>query len=83
MLRQDSTSLRLTVIVATLPYGNTIQREKFMTWEYALIGLVVGIIVGAVAMRFGKAGACPWTLYVGGRGARENLVNGHVFSEFT
>ena len=25
-----------------------------MTWEYALIGLVVGIIVGAVAMRFGN-----------------------------
>jgi hypothetical protein len=26
----------------------------FMTWEYALIGLVVGIIIGAVAMRFGN-----------------------------
>lgn len=25
-----------------------------MTWEYALIGLVVGIIIGAVAMRFGN-----------------------------
>jgi len=25
-----------------------------MTWEYGLIGLVVGIIVGAVAMRFGN-----------------------------
>src|SRR5471030_1785379 len=25
-----------------------------MTWEYALIGLVVGIAVGAVAMRFGN-----------------------------
>ncbi|NUU66969.1 DUF1043 family protein [Enterobacteriaceae bacterium BIT-l23] len=25
-----------------------------MTWEYALIGLVVGIIIGAVAMRFGS-----------------------------
>jgi uncharacterized membrane-anchored protein YhcB (DUF1043 family) len=26
----------------------------YMTWEYALIGLVVGIIIGAVAMRFGN-----------------------------
>ncbi|CCG85669.1 Z-ring associated protein ZapG [Erwinia piriflorinigrans] len=25
-----------------------------MTWEYALIGLVVGVIIGAVAMRFGN-----------------------------
>lgn len=25
-----------------------------MTWEYALIGLVVGLIVGAIAMRFGS-----------------------------
>lgn len=25
-----------------------------MTWEYVLIGLVVGIIVGAVAVRFGN-----------------------------
>lgn len=25
-----------------------------MTWEYALVGLVVGIIIGAVAMRFGS-----------------------------
>lgn len=25
-----------------------------MTWEYALIGLVVSIIIGAVAMRFGN-----------------------------
>ena len=25
-----------------------------MTWEYALIGLVVGIAIGAVAMRFGN-----------------------------
>ena len=25
-----------------------------MSWEYGLIGLVVGIIVGAVAMRFGN-----------------------------
>lgn len=25
-----------------------------MTWEYGLIGLVVGIIVGAVVMRFGN-----------------------------
>ncbi|MTD37888.1 DUF1043 family protein [Erwinia sp. CPCC 100877] len=25
-----------------------------MTWEYALIGLVVGIIIGAIAMRFGS-----------------------------
>ncbi|PWC13009.1 Z-ring associated protein ZapG [Brenneria corticis] len=25
-----------------------------MTWEYALIGLVAGIIIGAVAMRFGN-----------------------------
>ena len=25
-----------------------------MTWEYALIGLIVGIIIGAVAMRFGN-----------------------------
>lgn len=25
-----------------------------MTWKYALIGLVVGIIIGAVAMRFGN-----------------------------
>ena len=25
-----------------------------MTWEYALIGLVVGIIIGAVTMRFGN-----------------------------
>jgi len=25
-----------------------------MTWEYALIGLVVGIIIGAVGMRFGN-----------------------------
>ncbi len=25
-----------------------------MTWEYALIGLVVGIIIGAVAVRFGS-----------------------------
>jgi uncharacterized membrane-anchored protein YhcB (DUF1043 family) len=25
-----------------------------MTWEYALIGLVVGIVIGAVAMRFGN-----------------------------
>ena len=25
-----------------------------MTWESALIGLVVGIIIGAVAMRFGN-----------------------------
>ncbi|WP_338560475.1 Z-ring associated protein ZapG [Erwinia sp. E_sp_B04_7] len=26
-----------------------------MTWEYALIGLVVGLIIGAVAMRFGNS----------------------------
>ena len=26
-----------------------------MTWEYALIGLVVGIVIGAVAMRFGNS----------------------------
>lgn len=25
-----------------------------MTWEYALIGLVVGVVIGAVAMRFGN-----------------------------
>ena len=25
-----------------------------MTWEYALIGLVVGVIIGAVAMSFGN-----------------------------
>lgn len=25
-----------------------------MTWEYTLIGLVVGIIIGAIAMRFGN-----------------------------
>ncbi len=25
-----------------------------MTWEYGLIGLVIGIIIGAVAMRFGN-----------------------------
>ncbi|MCL2892762.1 Z-ring associated protein ZapG [Brenneria tiliae] len=25
-----------------------------MTWEYALIGLVAGIVIGAVAMRFGN-----------------------------
>ncbi|QCR37342.1 Z-ring associated protein ZapG [Nissabacter sp. SGAir0207] len=25
-----------------------------MTWEYALIGLVVGLIIGALAMRFGN-----------------------------
>lgn len=25
-----------------------------MTWEYALIGLVVGIVIGAVTMRFGN-----------------------------
>lgn len=25
-----------------------------MTWEYALIGLVVGIIIGALAVRFGN-----------------------------
>lgn len=25
-----------------------------MTWEYALIGLVVGVIIGAVGMRFGN-----------------------------
>ncbi|MFP1723766.1 Z-ring associated protein ZapG [Lonsdalea quercina] len=25
-----------------------------MTWEYALIGLVIGVIIGAVAMRFGN-----------------------------
>ncbi len=25
-----------------------------MTWEYALIGLVVGLIIGATAMRFGN-----------------------------
>ncbi len=25
-----------------------------MTWEYAVIGLVVGIIIGALAMRFGN-----------------------------
>lgn len=25
-----------------------------MTWEYGLIGLVVGLIIGAVAMRFGN-----------------------------
>lgn len=25
-----------------------------MTWEYALIGLIAGIIIGAVAMRFGN-----------------------------
>lgn len=25
-----------------------------MTWEYGLIGLVIGLIVGAVAMRFGN-----------------------------
>lgn len=36
------------------PYGNIRQREMFMTREYALIGLVVGIIIGAVAMRFGN-----------------------------
>jgi len=27
---------------------------EVMTWEYALIGLVVGIIIGAVGMRFGN-----------------------------
>jgi uncharacterized membrane-anchored protein YhcB (DUF1043 family) len=63
MLRQDSTSALLAVIVALSgagrslppgPYGITKQREKFMTWEYALIGLVVGIIIGAVCMRFGN-----------------------------
>lgn len=26
-----------------------------MTWEYALIGLVVGVIIGAVVMRFGNS----------------------------
>lgn len=26
-----------------------------MTWEYALIGLVVGLIIGAIAMRFGNS----------------------------
>lgn len=26
-----------------------------MTWKYVLIGLVVGIIIGAVAMRFGNS----------------------------
>lgn len=26
-----------------------------MTWEYALIGLVVGIIIGAISMRFSKS----------------------------
>ncbi|ACS87398.1 MULTISPECIES: Z-ring associated protein ZapG [Musicola] len=25
-----------------------------MAWEYALIGLVIGVIIGAVAMRFGN-----------------------------
>lgn len=25
-----------------------------MTWEYALVGLVFGIVIGAVAMRFGN-----------------------------
>ncbi|MFC3394103.1 Z-ring associated protein ZapG [Brenneria rubrifaciens] len=25
-----------------------------MTWEYALIGLIAGIIIGAIAMRFGN-----------------------------
>ena len=25
-----------------------------MTWEYALIGFVIGVIIGAVAMRFGN-----------------------------
>ncbi|AXF78260.1 DUF1043 family protein [Erwinia tracheiphila] len=25
-----------------------------MTWEYALIGLAVGLVIGAVAMRFGN-----------------------------
>lgn len=60
MIRQDSTSVELAVIVALSgaggralqpPYGTTKQREMYMTWEYALIGLVVGIIIGAVAMR--------------------------------
>ncbi|SPW45588.1 cytochrome d ubiquinol oxidase subunit III [Escherichia coli] len=32
-----------------------------MTWEYALIGLVVGIIIGAVAMRFGNRKTTPAT----------------------
>lgn len=26
-----------------------------MTWEYALIGLVVGIVIGAISMRFSKS----------------------------
>lgn len=26
-----------------------------MTWEYALIGLLVGLIIGALAMRFGNS----------------------------
>ncbi|WP_127959984.1 Z-ring associated protein ZapG [Serratia microhaemolytica] len=26
-----------------------------MTWEYALIGLIVGIVIGAIAMRFGNS----------------------------
>lgn len=25
-----------------------------MTWEYALVGLVFGIVIGAIAMRFGN-----------------------------
>jgi alkylation response protein AidB-like acyl-CoA dehydrogenase len=62
MIRQDSTSVELAVIVALSGaggepyshYGTTKQREMYMTWEYALIGLVVGIIIGAVAMRFGN-----------------------------
>ena len=32
-----------------------------MTWEYALIGLVVGIIIGAVAMRFGNRKPVSYT----------------------
>lgn len=64
MCARDSTSTEIAVIVALSsgagdepycqPYGITKQREKFMTREYALIGLVVGIIIGAVAMRFGN-----------------------------
>ena len=30
-----------------------------MTWEYALIGLVIGIIIGAVAMRFSNRKVPP------------------------
>ena len=40
------------------PKANTLRKHKTTgdvnNWEYALIGLVVGIIIGAVAMRFGN-----------------------------